>query len=181
MKLLLINLLMWLLPLLCMALSLCLMLRLKKTQVTLNAKATTALMWITPALFGVLLLALFVFYANVTQLYAAAHMTFLLWVYLLLLMVLALYATLFLAHQKSWKAFPSLLIISLILWAVYVLVIVLFAPLQGFDSWLAFVVTPLYFSCVILFPAMTAAYAKDRSLILSDNSDDAANDELSES
>ncbi|MBO7183616.1 MAG: hypothetical protein J6V49_05745, partial [Bacteroidales bacterium] len=115
MKLLLINLLMWLLPLLCMALSLCLMLRLKKMQVTLNAKATTALMWITPAMFGILLLALFVFYANVTQLYAAAHMTFLLWVYLLLLMVLALYATLFLAHQKSWKTFPSLLIISLIL------------------------------------------------------------------
>jgi hypothetical protein len=67
------------------------------------------------------------------------------------------------------------------LWAVYVLVIVLFAPLQGFDSWLAFVVTPLYFSCVILFPAMTAAYANDRSLILSGNTDDATNDELSES
>lgn len=167
MKLLLINLLMWLLPLLCIVLSIWLMLRLKKMQVSMNAKATTALMWATPALFGILLLALFVFYANVTELYAAANMTFLLWVYLLLLMVFVLYATLFLAHQKSWKAFPSLLLISLILWAVYVLVIVLFAPLDAFDSWLAFVVAPLYFSCVVLFPAMTAAYAKDRSAILS--------------
>lgn len=167
MKLLLINLLMWLLPLLCIVLSIWLMLRLKKMQVSMNAKATTALMWATPALFGILLLALFVFYANVTELYAAANMTFLLWVYLLLLMVFVLYATLFLAHQKSWKAFPSLLLISLILWAVYVLVIVLFAPLDAFDSWLAFVVAPLYFSCVVLFPVMTAAYAKDCSAILS--------------
>lgn len=167
MKLLLINLLMWLLPLLCIVLSIWLMLRLKKMQVSMNAKATTALMWATPALFGILLLALFVFYANVTELYAAAHMTFLLWVYLLLLLVFVLYATLFLAHQKSWKVFPSMLLISLILWAVYVLVIVLFAPLDAFDSWLAFVVAPLYFSCVVLFPVMTAAYAKDRSAILS--------------
>lgn len=163
MKIFLLNLLIWLLPLLCIASSVWLMLRFKKTRPHLGKKAIKWLMWATPAVFGILLIMVFTMYANVSDMFSTTSMGFLLWMFLSIVIVAVIYAALYVLRLKSWKYFHTMLISSLAIWILYVLVAILLTDISGFKAWMSYVVAPLYFSCVILLPTLTAAYVKDLS------------------
>lgn len=163
MKLFLLNLLLWLLPLLCIVPSVWLMLRFKKTRPALNKKTMNILMWAAPAVFGILLILVFTLYANVSEIFTKSSMGFLLWMFLSIVIVAVMYLALYVLRLKSWPYFRTMLISSLAIWLLYMLVAILLTDISGFKAWMSYVVAPLYFSSVIILPTLTAAYAKDLS------------------